>query len=357
VESPIPRPKADQIVVRVKAAGICGSDIECFEGRSTEGRYDLGPYTPGHEWAGEVVEVGDRVTSFSVGDMVTADCVLNCFRCENCKRGLMPAACLNFREVGFRPDSPGGWGEYLAIEDMYAHRLPEGWTAEEGALVEPFSVGYYGWVDTSDDVVIFGAGPIGLSALIVCKIAGARVIVVEPVAMRRELAGTFGADVIIDPTAAGDFRDEIRRNADPFRGPSLLIEASGSDEAIAAIFDVAGHQPRVRLIGHSVGHKVPVEIGKTLWRGISMYGQGGISSFMPRTITFMDRIRSTTDLTALITHRIPFARLDQAMELAVDRKAEAVKVMLSFEASSAPQNHECSPIAVRHSRVEAAPGS
>ena len=136
----IPEPGPEQIMVRVKAAGICGSDVECFEGKSKEGRYDLAPYTPGHEWAGEVADVGSRVDAFKIGDKVTGDCVLKCFKCENCKQGLMPAACLNMREAGFRPDSPGAWGEYLVIEENYLHKLPQDWAYEDGALVEPFGV-------------------------------------------------------------------------------------------------------------------------------------------------------------------------------------------------------------------------
>ena len=332
----IPDPGPGQVLVRVQAAGICGSDVECFEGESKEGRYDLAPYTPGHEWAGQVAALGDMVSGFAVGDKVTGDCVLKCFRCANCKQGLMPAACLNMREAGFRPDSPGAWGEYLVIEDSYLHRLPDDWTAEEGALVEPFGVGYYGiwgpggWVDASDDVVIFGAGPIGLSALITCKTAGARVVVVDPLPNRLALATRLGADVTLTPPPAGELAPQIAQVCVAGRGPSLVVEASGNDGAVASVFDVAGFQCRVRLIGHTVGHKVPVEIGKTLWRGMSIYGQGGVSDFTPRTIRFMDRARRTADFTTLISHRVPFADLHGAVDIAVSHKAEAVKVMVVF---------------------------
>ncbi len=335
-EVTVPDPKPDQVLIKMKAAGICGSDVECFEGKSAEGRYDIAPYTPGHEWSGEVAGIGSQVTGFKVGDKVTGDCVLNCFKCENCKRGLMPAACLNFREAGFRPDSPGGFGEYMLLEEHYVHKLPSDWTFEEGALVEPFSVGYYGvwgpggWVDASDDVVIFGSGTIGLNALIVCKAANANVIVVEPLANRREYAKKFNADVVIDPTGVKDLPAEILKHTATSRGATVIVEASGNDKAIANLFDVAGLQPRMRLIGHSIGRKVPVEIGKVIWRGISIYGQGGISYHMPRTITFMDRVRKSVDLTGLISHHYPFEKLDEAMETAVTKKAEALKVMLTF---------------------------
>ena len=79
----------------LKACGICGSDVECFEGKSAEGRYDLSPYTPGHEWAGEVAEIGSEVKYLKFGHKVTGDCVMPCFVCRNCKDGLMPSACLD----------------------------------------------------------------------------------------------------------------------------------------------------------------------------------------------------------------------------------------------------------------------
>jgi L-iditol 2-dehydrogenase len=328
-------PKPNQVLVRVKAAGICGSDVHCFDGDSSEGRYDIAPYTPGHEWAGEAAEVGKNVTTIKVGDKVTGDCVLACFHCENCKRGLMPAACLNFREVGFRPDSPGGMGEYLLLDEDYVHPLPQSWTYEEGALVEPFSIGYYGvwgpagWVDASDDVVIFGSGTIGLTALIVCKTAGAKVIVFEPLANRREMAKYFGADVVLDPFAV-DVKAEVAANVTSSQGATVVVEASGDDKAIADCFDVTGLQPRLRLIGHSVGRKVPAEIGLTIWKGIVISGQGGTSFHAPRTITFMDRIRDRVDLTKLISHRYPFEKINDAFNMAVNKRAEAVKVMLTF---------------------------
>jgi len=155
-------------------------------------------------------------------------------------------------------------------------------------------------------------------------------VMVEPLANRRETAKRMGADVVIDPTRAADLATEITEHASTSRGATVVVEASGNDQAIAALFDVAGLQPRLRLIGHSIGRKVPVEIGKTMWHGISMYGQGGISYNMPRTITFMDRVRKNVSLTGLISHMFPFEKLHEAVATAVTKKADALKVMLTF---------------------------
>jgi L-iditol 2-dehydrogenase len=329
-------PKPDQILIKMRAAGVCGSDVECYEGHSAEGRYDIAPYTPGHEWSGEVAALGKDVKNVKEGDKVTGDCVLPCFKCENCRRGMMPAACLNFREVGFTPGNGGGWAEYILLEEPYVHPFPSDWTFEEGALVEPFSVSHWGvwgpggYVEAADDVVVFGCGPIGLGVVIVCKAANARVIALEPLANRRETAKKFGADVVMDPYSASNLAAEISKYTETSRGATVVVEASGNDDAIAAMFDVAGTMPRVRMIGHSIGRKVPTEIGKVIWRGISIYGQGGISYEMPRCITFMDRIRDKVDFLGLITHKYPFDQIDKAVDMAVHNKADAMKVMLTF---------------------------
>jgi len=333
-EVEIPKLKSDQILVKVKACGICGSDVECYEGKSKEGRYDIAPYTPGHECAGQVEEIGSKVSTFKVGNKVTSDCVLECGYCRNCKSGKMPSACENMRETGFRPDSPGGMGEYLIIEERYAHKLPDKWSYEEGALVEPFSVGYFGlwgngrYVDASDTVIIFGSGMIGLSALIVAKTAGAKVIVIEPLKNRRDLAIKFQADEVIDPINC-NLKKNISELTDGLMG-SVVIEASGNDNAIASIFDVAGHSARIGLIGHSIGRKVPVEIGLTIWKTLTIKGSGGIKTFMPRTIIFMDRIRDKVNLKGLISHKYAFEEIQDAFKEATENKVNALKIMLAF---------------------------
>lgn len=334
-EVDLPVVKPNQLLMKTKACGICGSDVHCFEGHSAEGRYDIAPYTPGHEVGGEVVEVGSEIRDFKVGDKVTADCVMACGNCYNCKEGLMPSACLNMRELGFRPDSPGGFGEYMIIESTYTHKIPDDWSFDMGAWVETFSIGYFGiwgldgYIDASDYCLVMGAGPVGLSASMVAKTSGARTIVADVNPVRRAMAKKYGADYVLDPSAA-DYYEQIRSVTDN-RGPSVIAEASGNDKAIAAIFDVAGHSCRVNLIGHSIGRKVPAEIGKTIWSTLRIKGSGGTKDWAQRTIRFMSAIKDRYDFAALNSHHIPFANLDKAMDLAVHHPEEAFKVMLTFD--------------------------
>lgn len=334
-EVELPELKANQILVKTGACGICGSDVHCYLGESAEGRYDIAPYTPGHEVGGQVIAKGSGVTTLQVGDKVTADCVLACGVCENCKEGLMPSACLNFRELGFRPDSPGGFGEYFIIEEAYAHRIPDDWSYDMGAWVETFSIGYFGiwgnggYIDASDYALIMGAGPVGLSATMVCKTSGAKTIVADPNPVRRERAMKYGADIVLDPTAP-DYYEQVKKVTDG-HGPSVIAEASGSNAALQSIFDIAGHSCRVNLIGHSIGRKVPVEIGKTIWSTLKIKGSGGTKDWAQRTIRFMSAIKDKYDFDALNSHHIPFKDLDKAMDLAVNHPEEAFKVILTFD--------------------------
>lgn len=212
----------------------------------------------------------------------------------------MPSACLNFRELGFRPDSPGGFGEYFIIEEAYAHKIPDDWS-----------------------------GPVGLSVAMVCKTSGAKTIVAAPNPVRREFALKYGADVVLDPTAP-DYYEQVKKATDG-HGPSVIAEASGSNPALQAIFDIAGYSCRVNLIGHSIGRKVPVEIGKTIWSTLKIKGSGGTKDWAQRTIRFMSAIKDKYDFDGLNSHHIPFKELDKGMDLAVNHPEEAFKVMLTFD--------------------------
>lgn len=323
---------SNQILVKVKAVGICGSDVECYTGKSKEGRYDIAPYVPGHEWSGEVVQTGKDVKYFKKGQKVTGDCVLACGRCYNCKSGLHTASCIDMREAGFMPNSPGGMGEYITIEEQYLHLLPENMSFEEGALVEPFSVSYFaiwgngGYVSASDDVVVSGAGPIGLCASVIAKTAGARVTVFENIEFRRNIAKNLGVDNVINPQEV--HIQEAIQDITEGRGADLVVEASGNDKAIAAAFELAGHNGRIRLIGHSVGRKVEAELGLVIWKALSVQGQAGSPFAFPATIRFMQRAKERFDYSQIITHRFPLDDIHKAFDLAIKKKEEAIKILL-----------------------------
>ena len=335
LEVEIGKPKGKQVLIKLKACGICGSDVEIFEGKSAEGRYDIAPFTPGHEWAGEIAAIGEDVTEFRVGDMVTGDCVHHCGVCENCRSGLMPSACLNFKESGFHPYAPGAMGEYMINEERYLYKLPKEMDPEVGAWVEPFSIAMFnlwgngGHVSAYDDVIVFGAGPIGICATMIAKTANARTIMIDPLEPRRAIAYRYGADYAIDPSDE-KWKEQVKELTSG-KGPSIIVEASGNDTAIASIWDIAGHSAQVRLTGHSAGRLIPVELGMTNWKTLSITGAGGTKDIGHKTIKFMSRITDKFDFKGLITHRFNFLDIDKAMDVACHQKSNCMKVMLNFD--------------------------
>jgi len=313
-ELPDPHPADNQVLVHVKAAGVCGTDVHMWEGSNTEGTF---PFIPGHEWAGEVVQVGRDIKTVSVGDRVVAEVPIKCRICANCKDGMDPNMCSNFELYGFSWEYPGGMAEYTLSKEERLFKIPDNVSYDEAALVEPVSVAYHGvWrsgagVAPHDRVVIFGAGPIGLFALLTCKASGAPVVVVEPQPFRQEMARDLGADAIIDPTGGNLVQQVLEQTAG--RGATLVVECSGNNGALESVLDVVAKQGRIVLIGQSVGRKIPIEIGKAIFTGATIVGSSGSPHFFPKTLAFMSR--RLVDLTAVVTHRFPLADIVQAFEL------------------------------------------
>jgi threonine dehydrogenase-like Zn-dependent dehydrogenase len=297
-----------------------------WEGTSTEGTF---PFIPGHEWAGEVVEVGRNVKTFSVGDRVVAEVPTRCRICPNCKDGMEPNMCPDFELYGFSWEYPGGMAEYTLAKEERLFKIPDNVSYEEGALVEAVSVAYHGiWgagggVAPHDRVVVFGAGPIGLFAMLTCKASGAPVIMVEPQAFRQRMALDLGADVVLDPTA-GDVVEQVLDHT-AGRGATLVLECSGSDGALGAVVDAVAKQGRIVLIGQSAGRKIPIEIGRAIFQATTIVGSSGSPYFFPKTLTFMSR--HLVDLTQVVTHRFPLADILEAFEVG-KAATDSAKILL-----------------------------
>lgn len=239
---PMPTVRPDEVLLKVKACGVCGSDIHFYE--TDKDGYILYPgltkfpTTTGHEFAGEIVEVGSEVKDFQVGDMVTAEEMIWCGHCRPCRDGY-PNQCLNLEEIGFTV--PGAFAEYLAIGAKYCWKL-NALTGickdveqiyEMGATVEPTCVAYNGIFECAGGfkpggyVAVYGAGPIGLAAIALCKAAGAaKVFAFEVSEVRRRLAKKMGADFVFDPTKVSP-RQKIMELTEG-EGTDMNVEAAGA---------------------------------------------------------------------------------------------------------------------------------
>jgi 2-desacetyl-2-hydroxyethyl bacteriochlorophyllide A dehydrogenase len=310
-EIPTPSIGADEVLVASRSVGICHSDIELLKGRYIiPFRY---PVVPGHEWAGEIVAAGSAVRGLGVGDRVVGECVIG------------------DDHFGFSVN--GAAAEFFVARPEWLHRIPDSMTWTQAALVEPFSCGYHGVltagdVDASDTVAVFGAGPIGLGVVAAAAARGARVIAVGPDKQRAELAGTLGAEVLLDPLADG-FLDELAEHTGG-RGADVVIEASGSPAAMASSIEAAGHGGRVVNIGIDVGGTATVPIGLIQSRALQVRGIIGSPGIWPRTLRFL--ARSGIDLSPIVTTSRPLAEAEQAVHAARTDRSQ-VKIHLVSEAA------------------------
>src|SRR3954468_15377915 len=215
----VPTIAADEVLVRSRNVGICHSDFELYAGR-----YIIPvsyPIIPGHEWAGEIAEVGGDVTTLREGDRVVGECVVN----------------NGDDHFGF--SISGADAEYFVAKASWLHTIPEELSLAQGAFVEPFSVAYSasvaaGGIDASDSVAVIGGGPIGLLCARTAAPMAAASTRLEPQEHRRKLGLQVGASAAIDPTA-GSLAEQVDE-ATGGRGFDVVLEAAGAPAAMASAF-------------------------------------------------------------------------------------------------------------------------
>jgi len=227
IECDIPKPKSDQVLLRIKAAGICGTDIHVINGHAPAGF----PLILGHEVSGEVVELGSEVSTLKVGDRVTVDPNVFCGHCSFCRTNDIHL-CKNNRCFGLFAD--GGFAEYAVINANFAYPLPDSVSWLEGAMVEPIACCMHGaeiaQYRTGDSVLIHGVGAIGNIHVQLARLHGASTIIVsDPIESRRELALKMGADYAFNPVTQ-DIYAEVRKILPD--GPRIIIDCSGRPEVI-----------------------------------------------------------------------------------------------------------------------------
>jgi threonine dehydrogenase-like Zn-dependent dehydrogenase len=243
---PDPTPGPKEVILEVRACGVCGSDLHFYE--TDEDGYILYPgltkfpTIPGHEFSGKVVEMGPEVEFLQVGDMVTVEEMIWCGRCIPCRNGY-PNHCTNLEEIGFT--IPGAYANFIAVDEKFCwpiNAIAERFGDEEkayevGALTEPTCVAYNGMFERAGGfrpghfVSVFGAGPIGLAAIALAKAAGAGIIAAFEISpVRLELAQRVGADFVYDPgeVSAGDVLMELSKGV----GFDFHVEAAGVPQLV-----------------------------------------------------------------------------------------------------------------------------
>jgi (R,R)-butanediol dehydrogenase/meso-butanediol dehydrogenase/diacetyl reductase len=244
IDAPVPKAEAGQVVLKVHNCGICGSDLHAVQ---------FGTLRPdsilGHEFCGEVFEVGPGVRGFKVGERVASLPWITCGECDACARG-EGYHCRRNRVLGLG-QLPGGYAEFVMCGERSLFKLPDNVSSREGALVEPLSVGLHGvnraTIKPGTGCVVMGAGPIGLATLTWCKAKGASPIIVSELAAgRADLALKLGATEVVNP-AQHKPADRMRELTG--HPPELVIECIGVKGTLGAAIDIAGTHGRVVVVG------------------------------------------------------------------------------------------------------------
>jgi threonine dehydrogenase-like Zn-dependent dehydrogenase len=327
-EIPRPEPRDDEVLVRVRAAALCATDVEFYHGDMayiTQGLTRL-PLTPGHEWSGEVIEVGKRVQGFAEGDRVAGECTIGCRECHYCIRGEYNQ-CPHRRETGLL-NKNGAFAEYIRFPEYFLHKCNT-IDFDTLAFAEPTGVAVYAAktarVTPADSVAVIGCGPIGLFCIQVARAYGARAVyATDTLPQRLEIAREVGADEVWDPGA----QDPVGKIRDLTGGGmvDVVIEASGNPDVTAAMEQMVRPRGRLVYVGLTSGRKAEFTVDTLVLNNLTFYGTLGGPGVWPEAIALLES--GTVRAEPLITHRRPLGEFVAAIERMESPDEGAVKILL-----------------------------
>lgn len=324
-EIPKPEIKDDEVLIRVKATGICGSEAHAYSGVS---KRRTPPLIMGHEFTGEVTEVGEKGEDVKIGDRVVIDPIIRCGTCEQCISG-RSNICNNLRLIGLHQH--GAFAEYVAVPAKNCLRLPDSVSFEEGTLVEPLSVGVHAVsrtpVKLGDTVVVIGAGIIGLMTMQAAKLAGAARLAIVGGGRRKyrlELARKLGADVVIN-SKKEDSVKKVMELTD-MKGVDAVLEAVGIEITVQQAMKMVKKGGRVAVIGMLVP-KMELEMLNAAVKETEIKGMYGYTTTDFRVALDLI-IAGRVDVKSVITHLFPLDDARKAFEILHEKRDGVTKVII-----------------------------
>ena len=327
-EVPEPQPGPQDVLVKIEAAGVCGTDVGYYSG---ETKPRTSPLIPGHEIAGTVASVGDEVEGLAVGDRVCVHYIISCARCRHCDAG-NDNRCRNRCSIGAHVD--GGFAEYIAVPARNAFKLPDSVPFEEGAIIGcAVSTAYHalnmGKMEKGDTVAVFGLGGVGMHVVRWAKILGAGLVVgVDVVDEKLEAAKRFGADVVLHSTR--DKPAEHIRYLTEGYGADMALECSGHPASMREAIQCL-HGKSVYESGRLVGVAVfldSVVIDKTTYFREGAFIRSGDHTREELRQVIQLAASGRIDLSSSITHRVPFTELNHIMEALEEKKEGIIRAVL-----------------------------
>jgi len=324
---PLPEPGINDVLIKVHKTGICGTDLHIYEWDEWARSAIKTPLVIGHEFVGEVAAVGSNVADFHAGEIVSGEGHVVCGRCRNCLAGRRHL-CANTQGVGV--NRAGAFAEYISLPVSNVWRHSAHVTLDIAAIFDPFGNAVHttlAFPVLGEDVLITGAGPIGIMATAVARHAGARHIVVTDINPKRlELARRMGATLAIDPRA--ERLAEVQQRLGMKEGFDVGLEMSGSPLALEEMLDNLCHVGKIAMLG------IPAKPLAIDWRKVifnmitikGIYGREMYGTWYLMTVM----LESGLDISPVITHRLPWYEYEQGF--AAMRSGDAAKVVLDWQA-------------------------
>lgn len=323
----LPEPGEGQVLVKVCACGVCGTDVHIYHGG--KGSADVTPpVILGHEFSGRIVKLGSGVTGLEEGQLITVDPNIYCGKCRPCRQG-QKQMCHHMKAVGVNMD--GGFADYCLVPYAQCVPVPEGTDPEVAALAEPLACCLHGidraGIRPGENVLVIGGGTIGQIMLQLARLAGAaKVVLSEPVAARRELAVRLGADAAIDP-----IHENLNQRLSELLskdGADVVIECVGSPRTSGQAIDAAAGCGRVLLFGVPDPESVlETKMYPIFQKELTIMGSFVNPDTHSRAVALLSSGRMK--LKELITNRFPVSQLENAIQMQVS--AESIKVLVKPE--------------------------
>ena len=322
---PVPEIGPNDVLIKVRKASICGTDVHIWNWDAWAQKTIKVPMVIGHEFMGEISKLGDEVTGFQVGDRVSGEGHITCGHCRNCRAGKRHL-CRN--TVGLGVNRQGCFAEYVSLPAFNVFRVPKEIPDEIASFFDPLGNAVHTALSfdlVGEDVLITGAGPIGVMAAAISKHVGARHVAVTDVnPYRLELARKLGATRAVDvkTQTLGDVMQSLGMT----EGFDVGMEMSGNDRAFRDLLAVMNHGGRVAILGIPP-NEVSIDWNQVIFKGLVLKGVYGREMF-ETWYKMVAMLQSGLDVTPVVTHRFPAARFAEAFEAM--RSGQSGKVILDW---------------------------
>ena len=323
---PMPVVGPNDVLIKIKKTAICGTDIHIYNWDSWAQQHIKPPMVAGHEFVGEIVEIGKEVKSyFNIGDRVSGEGHIACGHCRNCRAGRSHLCRINI-SVGVTRD--GAFAEYLSIPAVNAYPIPATVSDNEASILDPFGNATHTALSfdlVGEDVLITGAGPVGIMAAAVAKHAGARFVVITDInPYRRKLAETIGVTLAVDPTQMT--LDQVMKKLDMKEGFDVGLEMSGNANAFNDMITHMNHAGKIALLGF-LPDKTGIDWNQLIMKGLIIKGIYGREMY-DTWYKMVTMLQSGLNIKPVITHEFSCDDFQQGFDTM--RSGSSGKVILNW---------------------------